>query len=175
MKRITSHFVFVSPDEILRNTVIERNETNTVTQIFNLNDLRSESANTLFFDGIISSDVISLKEKNWDITPAIKASFHYLDVSSATTHAIIPKTDLPLLIDFGTENHITINLLLKSLAPFLSEFSIFEIIAACTYFPKQIIHQYFKLNAGESTPLIQWKNCDLLNKKLTQTTQIAIV
>ncbi|NDP20995.1 MAG: hypothetical protein GZ091_07945 [Paludibacter sp.] len=63
MIRFASQLVFCSPQQILRRTVIEQNEKNTITRIFSLDESVAESAQTSFFNGIISSEFISLKQK----------------------------------------------------------------------------------------------------------------
>jgi hypothetical protein len=54
MTRVAAHFVYVNPENILKLGVVERNEQGLVTNIFSLSDHRHETAQSIFFNGIIA-------------------------------------------------------------------------------------------------------------------------
>src|SRR5665647_775740 len=102
--------------------------------MFCMDDNQVESANTLFFDGIMSAEIISTKKtKSPEEIAQLAVDYNYIDVSNQlSTHSVKPNDKL-LLIDFGTSLPVEINRQLAYLIPALSAFSIFDIIAACTY------------------------------------------
>ena len=168
--RVSSQLTFCSPLEILRRTVVEQDEQKLVTRLFSLDECNVESAQTLFFDGIISAEIISLKENNAEVNE-VMANYQYVDVSQTIPTQIIA-VDKPLLLDFGTHSTEKINQLLKQLAPALSAFSIFEIIAACTYYPGLALGKVGALASGRNTQLILWEGVDLVNKQIKESTRI---
>lgn len=173
MKRVGSQLCFCSPEFILRRMAVEQDDENTVTRIFSLDDGIVESANTLFFDGILSAEIISLKQSGADsLSETLMADYQYLDISvELPTQEITPGTK-PLLLDFGPNSVLQINKLLAQLAPVLSSFSIFEIIAACTFYPALALNTTGELCKSRNTRLLLWENVDLVNKRITLQTRI---
>jgi hypothetical protein len=173
MKRVGSQLCFCSPALILHRMAVEQDDENTVTRIFSLDDGIVESANTLFFDGILSAEIISLKQLGSNnLSEMLMAEYQYIDISvELPTQKITPGTK-PLLLDFGTNSVLLINKLLVHLAPMLSSFSIFEIIAACTFYPALALNTTGELCKSRTTQLLLWENVDLVNKKITLQTRI---
>ena len=173
MKRIASHFCFCSPDRILRRMVIEQDENYVVNRIFGLDEGNVESANTLFFDGILSAEVISLKEHTKFENPErIIKDYDYYDFSEVVPTTAIQRSNKSLLLDFGTNNCHAITEKLHLLTTFLCDYSVFEIIAACTYFPALVLKKQAELTAPICTKIILWENIDLIGKKITQHSSI---
>lgn len=171
MKRVGSQLCFCSPELILRRMVVEQNDENTITQIFSLDDGIVESANTLFFDGILSAEIVSLKQSSANyLNEKFIDSYQYIDISEKLPTKEIIREPKPLLLDFGTDSFVQINKLLTQLTPALSSFSIFEIIAACTFYPALAMNKTGKLCENRNTRLLLWENVDLLNKKITAQT-----
>jgi len=168
--RVASQLTFCSPLEILRRTVVEQDDQKLVTRLFSLDECNVESAQTLFFDGIISAEIISLKENNAEVNE-VMANYQYVDVSQTIPTKIIA-VEKPLLLDFGTHSTEKTNQLLKQLVPALSAFSIFEIIAACTYYPGLVLGKAGALVSGRNTQLILWEGVDLVNKQIKENTRI---
>lgn len=173
MKRVGSQLCFCSPELILRRMAVEQDDENTVTRIYSLDDGIVESANTLFFDGILSAEIISLKQSGVDnLSEKLIADYQYLDISvELPTQEITPGTK-PLLLDFGTNSVLQINKLLAQLTPVLSSFSIYEIIAACTFYPALALNTTGELCKSRNTRLLLWENVDLVNKRITLQTRI---
>jgi len=173
MKRVGSQLCFCSPALILRRMAVEQNDENTITRIFSLDDGIVESANTLFFDGILSAEIVSIKQSGaTHLSEKLFDDYQYIDISEELPTKEIAPVTKPLLLDFGTDSLLKINKLLAQLAPFISSFSIFEIIAACTYYPALALNKTGELCENHATRLLLWENVDLLNKRITKRTHI---
>jgi len=173
MIRVGSQLTFCSPDKILRRAVVELNEQNIIKNIFSLDDLNVESSHTLFYDGIMSAEIVSVKQQipADRLSEAIK-DYHYLEFSEHTPLTVINRSEKPLIIDFETESTDKINSLLPYLARAFSAFSLFEIIAACTFYPSILLGRSAELSVNQTTRLMLWENADLVFKRLTVDTFI---
>jgi hypothetical protein len=147
--RVASQLTFCSPGEILRRAVVEQDEQKIITRLFNLDENTVESAQTLFYDGIISAEIISVKEQASDLDKLILA-YNYVDLSTGIPTEI-KSCEKPLLLDFGTHSIQKINQLLAGVTPALAPFSIFEIIAACCYFPALVVGKVASLDRNRKT------------------------
>ena len=173
MLRIASQYTFCSPQQILRRMVVEQDEHNVVKRLFSLDDSSVESSQTLFFDGIISTDIVSLKQNLPSKAIAqLLENYNYIDLSTIMPTLPIIPLEKPLLLDFNSNNPKIINQLLPRLASIFAHFSIFEIIAACAYFPTLLMERPAKLTETYIGNLLLWEGADLPNKKITEKTQI---
>ena len=173
MKRVGSQLCFCSPELILRRMAVEQNDEDTITRIFSLDDGIVESANTLFFDGILSAEIVSLKHSGATLlNEKLMDDYQYINISEEIPTKEIALGLKPLILDFGTDSPLQINESLAQLAPLLSSFSIFEIIAACTYYPALALNKTGELCENRTTRLLLWENVDLLNKRITKRTHI---
>jgi len=173
MIRVGSQLTFCSPERILRRSVVELDEQNVITGIFSLDDGNVETAQTLFYDGIVSPGIVSLKQAMpiERISGQLK-DYEYYDLCVIPSEIVLLKTDKPLILDFGTNSTDRINTLLPYLTEALKAFSIFEIIAACTYFPSLLTDQSAGLIVNGSSGILLWENVDLIEKKLLANTQV---
>ncbi len=57
MRRIAANRVLINADRLLLNAVVEIDDNDTVQQVFELSHCASEPANTLFFNGLITTFV----------------------------------------------------------------------------------------------------------------------
>src|ERR1035437_5686425 len=114
MIRAGSQLTFCSPDEILRRTVVELNDQKIITRIFSLDEGNVEPAQTLFFDGILSAEIVSLKQNAGAYISGLLKDYFYLDFSVILPSVVIKQSDKPLIIDFGTNSPEIINNLLRS-------------------------------------------------------------
>lgn len=173
MIRVASQFTFCSPQQILSRTVVEQDDHNVITRLFSLDESAVESAQTLFFDGILSAEIISLKDNipQEELTK-IADNYQYIDFSIENKLEIIIPTNKPILIDFGTILNNEINAKIASHSFVLQHFSVFEIIAACTYFPSIVLDLPAQLTPARYSQLLLWENVDLINKKVTKHTKI---
>jgi len=171
MTRSASQLLFCSPKEILRGVVVERDEHSTIKRIFRVDENSVESAQTLFFDGIISAEILSLKQKitNEELSNQTQ-NYNYIDLSIGVSDIIL--TDKPLIIDFGTDSTEEINKQLIKLAAVFADISIYELIAACVYYPAIVLQRKADLAVGRQTELILWENTDLPNKRFTPAVRV---
>lgn len=148
--------------------VVQRDEQNLITDFYCLDDNSVESAQTLFFDGIISAEIISLK-LNCDSRDIAKLrdKYCYYDFSEQVFAFEYDNNDKPLLLDFGTNSIAEINLKLANLAQINSTISIVDLIASCVYYPALVLEQEPNLKKGRRTGLLLWEKIDLINKTLT--------
>lgn len=168
--RIASQLTFCSPQELLKRTVVEQNQQGVITGLFSLDNNLVESSRTLFFDGIISAEIISLKANSNDYA-ALISDYHYVDLANDLPAKIIP-SDKPLILDFGTDSPVLINRFLESLVSALDAYSIEEIIAACTYYPALLLETEARLCINRKTGIVLWEGTDLVNKLITTNTRI---
>ena len=173
MNRLSSQLVFCSPHQILRRTVVEQNDKNVITRVIQLDNQVSETSNTLFFDGVLSSSVISLKQ-NLPKNDLLKVTqnYQYLDVSNFKTPIKLISSAKPLILDFGTSEVTEINLILLKIAGSLANFTIFEIIAACVYYPAVALQKPAALTKNSVSEITLWQNVDLVNKKITDLSKL---
>jgi len=173
MIRVGSQLTFCSPIKILQRAVVEQNEKNIVTHIYSLDDERVELSNSLFFDGILSADIVSLKQNISikSISDRLK-NYDYFDLSENIPLTAIDRTDKPLVIDVGTDSTDRINQILSALSYALPAYSVFEIIAACTFYPAMLLDRKAELEVARTTRLLLWENVDLFKKELTDKTCI---
>jgi hypothetical protein len=173
MTRVASQLTFCSPDKIRRQSVVEIDEHQFISDIFSLETQRVESAKTLYYDGIISMEPISIKQQipSTEIKKR-SANYQYIDLSTSLLQDQISPTDKPLIIDFGTTNPSEINRLLGLYYPLLKNFTIFDIIASTVYYPAKFIGTECILKKGIHSKLSLWKGVDLVNKKMTEITNI---
>ena len=54
MKRIGAHYLYINPDILLKNGVVEIDDNGVVTDYFSLNDVNVESSNTEFYTGFLA-------------------------------------------------------------------------------------------------------------------------
>ena len=173
MIRVASQLMFCSPDQILRQTVVEQGDNQVLTRLFSLESQQVESARTLFCDGIISMGVVSIKQQivSTEIAELV-ANYQYVDLSSPLLSLPFTPSNDPLILDFGTTESGEINSLLQLYYPQLKAYSIFEIIAACVYYPALLLGRQCQLDVGVATELHLWQGVDLVNKQLTEQAAI---
>jgi hypothetical protein len=171
--RVASQLTFCSPQQILRRTVVEQDDRKVVTAVFSLDDCAVESAHTLFYDGIISAGIVSVKQRvpKLGINKLI-SDYQYIDLTETIPTEKIHRTDKPLLLDFGTDVINEINPKLSLLASLLEMVSAFEIIAACTYYPAVVCGTNSILAENIITDLLLWENIDLINNSISNKTKI---
>lgn len=170
MIRVASHFCFCRPNLILKSVIVEQNEDKSINSLFNLDEGNVEAANTVFHSGILSGEIISLKSRlDKHELDSISKEYQYIDLSETITDYITDKKKL--IIDFGTNDSIQINRILKQVF-IKTKFPIFEFIAACTYYPAIVLNTKTNIEANNKVNLLLWEGVDLINRKTTEVTQI---
>lgn len=171
MFRVATQLTFCSPQKLLRRTVVEQDLHSYITRIFSLDDGLVESAHTLFFDGVLSAQIRSLKLL---LSPTdidrVKADFQYVDLSDDCDFVLNLNLDKKLILDFGTCEPSVINIKLKYYAQQLSQLSLTDVLSACTYYPALILGETSEIIENQCTKLIIWDGFDLVNKKFTNRT-----
>ena len=165
MTSLSSHIILTQSAQVLRNSAIHFSEDEIrVSGIF---EGTHESANTIFCDGIISPPIISISQRNNLNTALTNSEFKVLNLN--TLH--LPLSDLQnTIIDFGTENISEINLILQQKSSFLAAVSSIDFILACTVYPLlELNNRNIDYN---NCRWILWTDTDLINKQLTQNTEI---
>ncbi|MEI6754246.1 MAG: hypothetical protein WCK78_13905 [Paludibacter sp.] len=172
INRVSSHFLFCEPDRILRQSVIERDGNQTVKAIFSLNDKNVETAQTSFFNGVISAEIVSLKLNTIEEQLiGIGNEYNYVDLS--LKNPVIDFTiNKQLLIDFGTEDTDEINRILRKAGELFASFSVFDFIAASVYYPALLVNRNAVIELYKSAELILWEQVDLVLKQLKAETRI---
>lgn len=173
MTRKASQFTFCSPHQILRQAVVEQNAFNVITAIFSLDSSNVEPDHTLFLDGIISIEIISLsKNTRTENISALISDYQYIYLGDTTPSHEISPTKKNLLLDFGSDDYEEINKKISLINKYLFHFSVFDIIAACTYYPALILKMSNTLEVNYCSRLVLWENIDLQNKQITHQTRI---
>jgi hypothetical protein len=173
MTRIGSQLTFCSPQQILRRMLVERDDQNYITGIHSLDNSLVETAQTLFFDGIISTGIISLKQnRSTEEIQELSENYIYCDLSEEFPAFEIGNNSKPLVCDFGTNALDSINIKLEQLARANSELPIFELIASCVYYPALLLGEEAELKPNSRSKLLLWEKTDLVNKTLTINTKI---
>ncbi len=166
MRRVSSQLIFCSPSKVLRNSVLEQDENGVLTQIIDLQTQQSETHHTLFYDGIITNGIVSLKAELSDIElNKVKSNYNYFDFSE--TIYIKLDTKKPLLIDFGTSDTATINQLINMHYKLFVDFNIFEFLNACCILALQILNRPEHIELNHKPNLLIWKGLNLIDKQIT--------
>lgn len=172
MNRVGSQLTFCSPRRILRQTVVERDEHNVITRFFNLDDATVESEHTLFYDGIISAEISSLKQNlTVEKIQKLVTNYSYFDLSEDFSSFEIPDSEKPLLLDFGTTSTEKINPKLFKLARLNPNLSVFDLIASCVFYPALLLGKS-ELTENTQHDLLLWVNINLVNKNLTTNSKL---
>ena len=171
MSRVSSQLVFCSPTKVLRNCVLEQDENAVLTQIIDLQTQQSETHQTLFYDGIITNGIVSLKvELSNNELNIIKSSYNYFEFSEPIQFEF--NTKKPLLIDFGTSDTATINQLINKHYNLFEGFNIFKILTACCFQPLQILKRPELIELKHKPNLLIWKGLNLIDKQITSITTV---
>lgn len=173
MIRIGSQLLYCAPGDIRRMHAIELSDEKIVTKIIDLQKQTVESANTLFFDGIITASPVSLKQRNIN-TKQLSENWLYADLSKESMFDFT-NISKPVILDFGSSDVSDISQIIREKHYLLEKFSIFEIFDACIYNPAKITG----LNKTITTELhevpVIWQNLDLVGKTLTKKTNIRTI
>ena len=176
MIRFSGQLVFCSPNRILRRTVVEQDENLIIQKLIPLDEQKVEPANTLFFDGIISTEIISLKQNlSASVKSHILTDYQYLDLQKEDFDSRKIQSEKKLILDFGTSDISELNkILLKNSVEF-SKLNVFELIAGCVYNPSLVLGKPKKLDINIQSQLILWQQIDLVNKRTTTKTNLKLL
>lgn len=173
MKRVGSQLIYCSPDKLLRSSVVEQDEDGYVIQFFDLQREHSETAQTLFFDGIISAEIISLKQYlSAKQIVELGERYNYMDISDNNLTEISDFSDKPFVLDFGTNDITTINNILKNRNRGFVHFNAVQLITACSYLPIEILNLPLHIQSGQKPNLLLWQGFDISSKKVRSQIRI---
>lgn len=176
MTRVASQIIFSAPGRIFTNSVIERDEDNNVTKVFSLNNSRVESEKTSFYNGVISSGFISVKQNvSPDMIAELVQDYNYLDLSGEIAGIETTVSDKQLLIDFGQNTIPEINEKLKLLGKIFSEFPMLEFIQACVYYPAILLRISNDISIGQNAGLMLWEGFDLIQQNFTPHINVKVI
>ena len=176
MKRLSSQLVFCDANSLLRSTVVEQNDDNVITDIIDLSTRQSETAHTVFYDGVISGEIISLKQYlSNDQLLEITKGIVCLDLSEINKTPFVFDKSSGFIVDFGTNNFSEINKLLKENFDVLSVITVFELINACTYFPQRLLGLSKHIAISNQTDLVLWEGVNLVSHALTPQTSVRLL
>ena len=160
-----------APNQLLRRTVLEISERNTVSQLISLDELHSETAGTVFCDGIISAGIISLSLRDY-LIQQIPAEFLYVDIRNSIP-AEFELKNRTLILDAHTEDPAEFTFYLQKAFNSISDLSITDIIAATCYTPASLCNIDHEIRPGNNILPLLWQNCNLPEKKLTPNSSVA--
>lgn len=176
MKRYSSQLVLSSSGTLQPRTVVQFDQTNTVTDVFNLDKGQVEPSHTVFLDGVLSAQILSLKMHLSDaVLKTNTIGYCYIDVSDFNTITFNINQRIPLIIDFGTENLISINSLLPTLASKFPQLSVDDLIVASTLNPAKVLGIRNVLDLGVKTRLYQWMGLNLPDRLIAPSAKVNIV
>jgi hypothetical protein len=156
--------------------MLELDNENKVTQILDLNNQQTETAQTIFYNGIISSSIISLEKRlNTEQIFLISEEYNYINLLTDFVHPDLSLNKKKLILDASTEDPQTFSFALRTNYEKLKQFGIYEIISASTYIPALIAGIKTEINILSITKPILWQNCNLTNKLLTINTKLTSV
>lgn len=163
-KRLSSQLLCLTADEIIKNAVIEIDDSGIISSVAGL---QTETAHTLFYNGVISNSVISLKERNISVD------------SSRYNHLIVRnKIDLNAIVagvtifDFGTESVNELNRIFRENLNAFSPFNLMEIIGACCYTPAKAAGINHSLEIGNHSQPVLWTGFDLSTRQIREPLRI---
>lgn len=176
MKRLSSQLVFCDANSLLRSTVVEQNDDNVITDIIDLSTRQSETAHTVFYDGVISGEIISLKQYlSNDQLLEITKGIVCLDLSEINKTPFVFDKSSGFIVDFGTNNFSEINKLLKENFDVLSVITVFELINACSYLPQRLLGLSKNIAISNQTDLVLWQGVNLVSRALTPQTTVRLL
>jgi hypothetical protein len=173
MKRIGSQLIFCAPDVVLRNNIVELNNDNKVLNLIDLSVRHTETYGTLFYDGIISAGIYSLKKRNINFNSSeLTNNYLYIDLTKLDKNIELSVSSKKLILDAGTDDPTLFSKALNDCYNFLKSTSIFDIIAGATFYPAEFAGESNEISTNGSTKAILWQNCDLILKQITASTTI---
>ena len=173
MKRIGSQLIFCAPDVVLRNNILELNNENKVLNLIDLSVRHTETYGTLFYGGIISAGIYSLKKRNINfVSSELTNNYLYVDLTALDKKIELSGSSKKLILEAGTDDPTLFSKALNDCYNFLKSTSIFDIIAGATFYPAEFTGESNEISTNSSTKAILWQNCDLILKQITAYTTI---
>lgn len=167
MRRISSQFILISPTSILQNHVVELNSEGAVCQLIDIVKQIAEPAQTLYYNGIISAEIVSLRSHfSTKEINELSLTYNYINISNLSTESCVELNENPLVIDFETNNLNEISQIINNKKNVFSKLNVFQLISACTYYPIQILDLQKQIRVTNCPELVLWSGIDLINKRI---------
>ena len=167
MKRLSSQLIITETAELLKNSIVEISE-NSVSY-HSIFDGNHEKTNTVFYDGILSPPIVSLSMRAINRKEIEQRGFNIFRFEDFEAENLLE--DKKCIVDFGTEDLLIINDLIRRKQNLLCHFNSIDFIIACTALPCFFITNTDRNNAKR----ILWTNTNLIAKKITGQTIASIV
>lgn len=161
----SSQLIITEKAEVLRNSLASFNTQNNVFEYRNIMQHAHEAAQTIFYDGIISPPVFSMKLRGYSTS---KMSCEYITLYELNTQKSLPT--IPFIFDFETENIQEINKILADNFVLFQSVSVLDFIISCCVLPVQVAEVSEEFNHR-----FLWKDADLVHKKITANLQVAVI
>jgi len=167
MRRISSSFLLISPTNIVQNHVIELKSEGVVNQLIDIEKQIAEPAQTLYYNGIISAEIVSLRSHfSQNEINELSLTYNYINISNLSTESCVELNENPLVIDFETNNLKEISQIINNRKNVFSKLNVFQLISACTYYPIQILDLQKQIRVSNRPELVLWNVIDLINKRI---------
>lgn len=163
-RRLSSQLICLTADEIIKNAVIEIDDSGIISSIAGL---QTETARTLFYNGVISNSVISLKERG--ISADSSAYNHVIIKDVIDLNAIVAGVTI---LDFGTENINELNQIFREKINAFTPFNLLEIIGACCYTPAKTAGINHSLEVSNHVQPVLWVGFDLSARRIREPLRI---
>jgi hypothetical protein len=167
MKRLSSQLIITESADVLRNSVVQL--TGTSISYFNILEENHETAHTVFCDGIISPPIISLTKRGFNTSEIENCGYKLIPFDDLSNKKYVE--DKIIIIDFGTDDIVIINNLIKKNNITLSNYDTINFIIACTVSP----NIFLNIKEENLENRILWSGTNLIDKKITEQTTVSIV
>lgn len=172
MKRFASQWLLCPDLAVLKNNMIEVADDDVIVRVADLHGQNSETAGTVFLNGVIAPGIISLLQRKVPDSLVIITGKTLFRIVDGQFESVFPGTKDDFILDFGTENPQEVNVLLRNNLAFLKSFSLEKLIHACTFAPAAFVQGDISIVAGAQIKLTAWENVDFINHRLTENTRV---
>lgn len=172
IRRYASQLLLTPDGEWMSNAVLELSDKGVIERSFSLSGLHTETARTLFLDGVMSPSPLSLKEYlSEEDVQQLTEKYFYLNLESEIITLPSKENKKPLLIDFGsTDLQIADNRLVRHLNE-LSQFSMREVVMAACVRPARCLREFLPAQQIPQSMML-WEDVDFAGDRLTIDTRI---
>lgn len=159
--------------DVKRNNILEIDSDNKLVRIQDLTLLQTETAHTVFYNGIISPSIISLaKRLSSDELNQVSKNYLYINLLTDYELPTLNPNKNQLIIDANSEDPKAFSSALQANFEKLNHLSIFEIINAATYHPASVLGIDIEIMVHSNIKPVLWQHANLITKSLTATTEL---
>ncbi|MDD3078678.1 MAG: hypothetical protein PHH37_06205 [Paludibacter sp.] len=172
MSRVSSQLIFCGNDNILKNTVIERNAAGKIERLIPLEVQQHETARTIFYNGIISSNPFSISEHlDSETFFNLKKNVNYFTPDEIPAYNPQKK----LIIDLKGTDQKHISAFFNQLIAEIPQLSSEQIINAACYYPAFICQSDNVIIENNDPVLVLWLGFDLRSGKMISPVSFTII